>query len=381
MASHSKAIRAAGRSSWAVNRVPAVLALVLSSLWMVAAGPGFGLPAAADDTPARDSTQQTARDALALARQRLDDARTQATAVAEKLNAAQSEQARLQQQIADAERRIPELRARSDQLKAVVRERAVELYVRNGSASPLESTLDAASAEDGLRAAHLTDTIGRHDLDLAGELRTTAAKLADEEQRLEARNTELQGVVTGLGPLHDLMERRLLVASAAFQKVQDLTSTPTRAGTDVVTGASRCPVAGVSVFTDDFGEPRPGGTHPGIDMSALPETPVVAVVAGVMRHDVGGDGGNGAWLVGIDHVAYYYAHFSHYEGEGRLVAPGDVIGYVGSTGNATGPHLHFEVHPGAETNPPVDPFATLLVVCSGDPQTPNPLPDGTVPGR
>jgi murein DD-endopeptidase MepM/ murein hydrolase activator NlpD len=362
-----------------VKRVPTAVAVLLCSLWVLASGPGFGLPAAADDTPARDDAQQTARDALSLARQRLDDARTQATAIAEKLNEAQSEQARLQQQITDAKRRIPELRARSEQLKAVVRERAAQLYVRNGSASPLESTLDVGNAEDGLRAAHLTDTIGRHDLDLASELRATAAKLVDEEQRLEARSTDLDKVVAGLNPLNDLLQRRLLVASLAFQKVQDLTSSPTKAGTDVSTGASRCPVAGISVFTDDFGEPRAGGVHPGIDMAARPDTPVVAVVAGIMRHDVGGDGGNGAWLVGVDRVAYYYAHFSHYEGDSRLVAAGDVIGYVGATGNATGPHLHFEVHPGGETNPPVDPFATLLALCSGDPQPPNPLPTGAAP--
>jgi len=356
-----------------VKRFPAAVAVLLAWVltWaFVVAAPVAG----ADDSPARDAgTHAAARDALTLARQRLDDARTQATAIAEKVSAAQSEQTRLQAQIADTKRRIPELRAHADQLKGVVKQRAAELYVRNGSASPLESTLAAESAEDGMLAAHLTDTIGRHDLDLAGELRATAADLAQQEQQLEARSVDLQKVIASLAPLDDLLQRRLFVASVAFQKVQDLTGTPTRAGTDVATGASACPVAGISVFTDDFGEPRTGGVHPGVDMSALPETPVVAVVAGFMRHDVGGDGGNGALLVGLDGVTYYYAHFSHYEGVDRIVMPGDLIGYVGSTGNATGPHLHFEIRPAGSL--PVDPFATLLALCSGDPQLPNPLPN------
>jgi len=100
-------------------------------------------------------------------------------------------------------------------------------------------------------------------------------------------------------------------------------------------------------------------------MGALTGTPVVAVVAGFMRHDIGGGGGNGAWLTGLDGMSYYYAHFSRYEGDDRIVLAGDVIGYVGSTGNATGPHLHFEIHPGIPgQNPPVDPFATLYLLCN-----------------
>ena len=87
---------------------------------------------------------------------------------------------------------------------------------------------------------------------------------------------------------------------------------------DFATGAARCPVYGFVVFSDDFGGSAPGGrVHEGIDMPAVTDTPVVAVVDGVMRHDVGGAGGNGAWLTGVDGNSYYYAHFSHYEGDER----------------------------------------------------------------
>ncbi len=64
-------------------------------------------------------------------------------------------------------------------------------------------------------------------------------------------------------------------------------------GIDVASSATECPVKGIAVFTDDFGELRSGGVHPGIDMGAVTDTPVVAVADGVWRHDVGGDGGNG----------------------------------------------------------------------------------------
>ena len=122
-------------------------------------------------------------------------------------------------------------------------------------------------------------------------------------------------------------------------------------------------------------ELRPGGPHPGIDMAALPDTPVVAVADGIWRHDVGGAGGNGAWLTGLDNVSYYYAHFSKYsDAPEGLIKAGEVIGYVGMTGNATGPHLHFEIHPGKPgEKPPVDPFVAHGAVVDRERR-----PDGTV---
>ena len=51
-------------------------------------------------------------------------------------------------------------------------------------------------------------------------------------------------------------------------------------------------------------------------------------------------------LTGASGTRYYYAHLSAWEGSSRAVAQGDVVGYVGSTGNSGVNHLHFEVHPG-----------------------------------
>lgn len=306
---------------------------------------------------------QQKRDALSLARDRLEAARTQATELSDKISAAQSEQAKLEAEIADAERTVPALRARADLLRLAMKQRAVQLYV--GHDQRIDALLQTDSVVDGTRAALLTGSIATHDRDLAAELRTTAQEVEAREEQLRSQRADLARTIDSLAPLQDLLQKRLAVASAAYARVKQVVDDQRRRGatSDMTTGATRCPVDGFVVFTDDFGEPRPGGmVHEGIDMPAVTDTPVVAVVDGIMRHDDGGAGGHGAWLIGTDQVAYYYAHFSHYEGDDRLVAAGDVIGYVGMTGVATGPHLHFEVHPGGGSA--VDGFPLLLSLCA-----------------
>jgi murein DD-endopeptidase MepM/ murein hydrolase activator NlpD len=116
---------------------------------------------------------------------------------------------------------------------------------------------------------------------------------------------------------------------------------------DVYIDAIVCPMPG-SAYGDSWGAPRSGGRrHEGVDMLAPTGTPIYAVVSGTVSFRQNRLGGNAVSLAGDNGNRYYYAHLSRYEGASRRVAQGDVIGYNGDTGNATGvPHLHFEVHPG-----------------------------------
>jgi murein DD-endopeptidase MepM/ murein hydrolase activator NlpD len=116
------------------------------------------------------------------------------------------------------------------------------------------------------------------------------------------------------------------------------------------------PVFGTASFGDSFGAPRPnipGGWHHGEDIFAAAGTPLLAVADGTL-HTIGFTkiGGYRVWLRDTQGNEFYYAHLSAYSPlavEGRSVRAGDVIGFVGDTGDAEGgtPHLHFEIHPAA----------------------------------
>jgi murein DD-endopeptidase MepM/ murein hydrolase activator NlpD len=135
---------------------------------------------------------------------------------------------------------------------------------------------------------------------------------------------------------------------------------PVRVAPDVAArlsaGGYVFPIFGTASFGDSFGGPRPnvpGGWHHGEDIFAAAGTPLLAVADGTL-HTIGFTkiGGYRLWLRDTLGNEFYYAHLSAYSPlavEGRSVQAGDVIGFVGDTGDAAGgsPHLHFEIHPAA----------------------------------
>lgn len=300
--------------------------------------------------------------------------RTQAAAVdaAQRYSDALSEQAAQEAEIARLEAEIPKLRARSAELKVQVRDRAVDMY-QQGSSMPLSRMIDAGSVIQAARAIQLSSSAANHDRDLAAELTRTAAQLTKDEAELKVRKAAQDALVVQLADQKAGLDVALAAVDVAVQNLEAVGASQAEFATldgaaagQVRTGASVCPVAGVTVFVNDWGAPRSGGrTHQGTDMLAAMGTPLAAVTNGTIEWNLDDLGGVGIWLRGDDGVGYYYAHLSAYQGEApRRVTRGEVIGYVGDTGNAKGgpPHLHFGIR--APTGEMVNPYPTVRALCA-----------------
>ena len=144
----------------------------------------------------------------------------------------------------------------------------------------------------------------------------------------------------------------------ALRPMQDLGLSAEEAA---IAGFGHFPVAGMADYRDDWWEARfgpPFHLHEGTDIFGARGTPVRAPYAGVVRYEDGGLGGKGAYVTQPDGTFYYMAHldgFAKNLRNGSAVKQGEVVGYLGDSGNALGgtPHVHFEIHPrgGAAVNP------------------------------
>jgi murein DD-endopeptidase MepM/ murein hydrolase activator NlpD len=132
------------------------------------------------------------------------------------------------------------------------------------------------------------------------------------------------------------------------------------------------PVQGVApaALSNTFAATRGGGTrvHHALDIMAPRGTPVLAVEGGrIVRLHRGGAGGITVYQLDAEsRYGYYYAHLDRYAdglAQGQAVRRGDVLGYVGTTGNAPpgAPHLHFAIYEVADPRRPwrgrpIDPY-------------------------
>jgi murein DD-endopeptidase MepM/ murein hydrolase activator NlpD len=306
---------------------------------------------------------------LGAARDRLDAAREELTRVTGLWQKTETRLGEAQDAAAQARAKIDALQRELARIRQSLNDRVAAAFMSGGSRS-LGALLTSDSIEDAADRLQYTQSVVQGDADLATDVQVTAEELRRQETqlrraaRLEAQaaaelEMEREQIATKVEQLNNVVEELQAKLDAAEEQAINLGGSVSITGSG---GIQTCPVAGPNSFVDSFGWPRPGGrTHQGIDLIAAYGTPVVAVAPGNARGASNTLGGN---AVVVEHDSggdyTYYAHLSQFGASGHVSA-GTVIGYVGSTGDTSVNHLHFEYHPsgGAAVNP----YAALVAVC------------------
>jgi murein DD-endopeptidase MepM/ murein hydrolase activator NlpD len=313
----------------------------------------------------------------------ITDKKEQARQVQSQLNSLQSELNRLTSELNQTQSRLATLEANIEtnqaQLNAaeaeyqrwqgILAERLVSMY-KEGNVSALDVLLECDDFDTFVNSYDYMSRIGNHDAEaivatqnLMAEIRAKRAQLESDKAAYQAYSSSLQ---SQRGSIQSkLNEQKALLAGIDSEVASMLSSRYSGGGgggwTVGPVNGLYFPVAGPCSFTNDWGAPRSvGRTHKGCDIMADYGTPAVAITSGNVVQRSGGNAGNYVFLYGDNGHLYYYMHLQDYGASGRVGA-GEVIGYVGDTGNARGcPHLHFEWHPGGGVA--VNPYPLLVAI-------------------
>ena len=359
-------------------------------------------------------------DDLKEAERQLTELRGRADEFTVRIEVVWHEQIRLEEERALVDVLVAESRVMVSRAEEQLDRSAIEMYILGASSTGLLAGLRVEDVDAGLEYVELVSADGEESLHALRVARAELDRQASELLRLEA---EHEAAVVEMKKLADQLQVELAKAQVAYDALikrradqaraaelarlttSTTTSTTlppstiapvpttiapsttilvptTTAPTTLTTTAPTttttmlpavpagqvCPVAGAVSFTDSWGDPRSGGrTHQGVDMMAALGTPAVAVESGMIRQmSFSTLGGITLWLQGINGDDFYYAHLDGYASglaAGQSVVVGQVIGFVGSSGNAPDwlPHLHFELHPGGGSA--ANPYPLVKTLC------------------
>lgn len=322
------------------------------------------------------------------AQRAVDEAQGRVSALEGQLAAERARLDELTAELAERTRRLTRLRAEYRRAVAILEQRVRQIYIEE-TPDVLSFLVAAASFDELIDHFELMKRIGLQDKRIAAQVESARARAAREREAtrrtralqaatvsaITARTEEARVVRDRLAASRDtlasaqslkeqaladarhsreeyLEEVEALAAESAalaetIRAAQAGSSSGSAAAGSTGSGAPSAagfvwPVSGVVV--SGFGM-RWGRMHEGIDIAASTGTPIRAAAAGVVIWS-GWRGGYGNAVI-IDHgngLSTVYAHASALIArQGQRVAQGEVIALVGSTGNSSGPHLHFEV--------------------------------------
>ena len=296
--------------------------------------------------------------------------------------------------VAEKQAELDELTEKQNTLMQKFRLRMRSLQER-GNISYWQVLFHSASFEDMLMRKTMVEEIAASDQRMLGQIRENAEQVLLAKESLTEQKAMLEEKKVEQAAAQEALEHKRAESDQAISELiasrQELVEEQERIQDDmdalekeiaareeelnrqqqqnnyvpVVTEAGFLfPVSlnGYQCMTSPYGyrvHPISGVTrlHNGVDLAAVTGTPIFASKSGVVTTAcIGWGNGYGNHVV-INHGDGYSTLYAHQSAlnvyEGQIVSQGDVIGYVGSTGNSTGPHLHFTVFKNGETINPM----------------------------
>jgi murein DD-endopeptidase MepM/ murein hydrolase activator NlpD len=367
-----------GRSASYRRRWVGVAAVSLLLLMALAPTAGAGLKQNLDEAKVRLAElkrQIGAQQAV------LDRLSAEAAAVAMQIDQHQAIYEQVTAQLQQTQVELEAAKRRFETVLGRLNERLREAFMQ-GPGTPVEFLLGATSLADLSDRLEFVDALAQSDSDLADQVQNLKNELsaqARDQQRLRARQADILRALEGeRAKLQDQFAQQKQIYDDIQSKQAEAEKLVERLGrayrdflaslSGVSNGVFKvCPVEQPRAVYDGFGAPRySGGYHPhaGNDIVAPMGTAIRAPFAGTARSSYNTLGGSAVYVYGA--LGYVYnAHLSSYSSNSNgPVAAGDVIGYVGDSGDALGgvPHDHFEWHPNViPSNWPTSPYGYTVI--------------------
>lgn len=383
-----------------------IASVLLAGVLTIGMGSQVNLHVQADDLQDAQNKANEQQKALDAAQAEKDSLAQQLDSIVKNMDQTQS----------DIEKKQEEISQKSDELDAAKVDEnnqyesmklRIQYMYENGNGQFLETLFESKSIAEFLSNAEYITQISEYDRNMLVEFQKIVETVEDQQEELEKENEELEklqadlqkqqsnlenlisskseeiaGLESQLGETNEKIKQlqaaaaeqarlqKEAAAAAAAAAAANSSSSGSGSGnsgsgqgpsyTAPSSGSGRlqnpCPAAYIS--SEFGGRQSPGGigstNHKGRDYAAATGTPIYAAAAGTVT-TVGYTSARGNYLI-INHgggLSTLYQHCSAiYVSQGQSVSAGTNIAAVGSTGNSTGPHLHFEVH---VNNTPVDP--------------------------
>jgi peptidoglycan hydrolase CwlO-like protein len=305
----------------------------------------------------------------------------EAAVLAQKVDEAQARYEQITEELRQTQAELDDARLRYTDLRAQLNARAREAYI-SGPGTSIDFFLGATSLADLSDRVEFIDALTQTDADLANEvenLKNDLAAQANAQKKLQAKAAKAYQAVQADQAVLDakLADQQAIVddINAKIARGEELVKKLGKKYAnylEALTGAQYhegifhfCPVDQPRAVYDGFGAPRYGGgyhPHAGNDIIAPMGTAIRAPFDGTARSSYNSLGGNSVYVTGS--AGYVYnAHLSAYSSlSNGPVHAGDIIGYVGATGDTSTPHDHFEWHPNViPTNWPVSPYGYWII--------------------